>query len=643
VTPPVSDRIVSRPPVTTLLPPAAGEFFAISDTHLVDTSSPHATEFASRLMQNDRIDAVFSVVAGYGADVVHLGDLVQEYPGSAQHADLLRRAVAQLRATGVESVCAPGNTDIGDPHDPASPADPVTESAVAGFTAAVGYPWTAVEVAGLRVILLAASVLNSGLDSERRQWEWLDQELTAAAGRRMVLGLHYPLFLRSPQDPDVGHYDVINEPARSRLIELIERHGVELVLTGHSHFQFFNRIGAARAHVLPSTSFTRPGFSEMFSSAAPPDRGRNDLPKLGCMLVRVHPDDLRLHRVRTATLVDRPTARPVLSCVPKDLPGSRLGVTLHHPLATFAEVPDTFPSVIRQPVRNDYPLLSCLELGAGRVSVSQADLADPRIGQRLRVLRDEGVAVVVRLLWPKGRPPAEPAPNAPVDEVELVLLDRTALTAHEAADVAAWSRPLLLSSLTKLPKGAAELPRWKYGVSSPDAHVLDTVLAAAGRSGDRVLVAGTPSLDGPDGWTSLAGADHVLAAPGTSEHELSAFAADLLRALARSDVRAWIDGLTEFDRTLVAAPGLLDRMCNPRPGFHVARLLTSTLQSDPDAVVEVSRDGRRARVASSRFHAVIEVAGQLAGAGELIDLAIGETARAVPPGSPAMLLRPADA
>lgn len=632
--------VTPRPPVTDLLPPAASELFTISDTHLVDTSSPHATEFASRLLQNDRIDAVLSVVAGHGVDVVHLGDLVQDYPASAEHAGLLRNAVAQLRATGVQTVYAPGNTDIGDPHDPASPADAVTEPWVDGFAAAVGYPWTAADVAGLRVILLAGSVLNSGLAYEERQWSWLQRELEAAAGRRIVLGLHYPLFLRSQDDPDIGHYDVVNEPARSRLIGLIERYGVELVLTGHSHWQFLNRIGDARAYVLPSTSFTRPGFSEMFSSAAPPDRGRNDVPKLGCMLARVHPGDIRMHRVRTAGLVDRPaTSRPVLSCVPKDLPGSRLGVTLHHPFATFAEVPDTFPSVIRQPVRNDYPLLSCLELGAGRISVTAADLADPDIAARLQVLRDEGVAVVVRLLWAAGSTPIRPAADAPIDEVELVLLNRDRLQPEEARAVADWPWPLLVSALTKLPKGSAELPRWCYGLPADSAAAVDGVLAEAGRSGDRVLVAGGAPRPAAS-WRSIAGIDQVLAAPGVEAASLASFAGDLLGALADRSARVWIDGLTELDRTLVTATGLLDRACNPRPGFHVARLLASALQSDPDAVIEPSAGGRRASVSGGRFRALVDATGAVPGEGVLIDLALGETAAAVPAGSPAMLLAP---
>lgn len=645
--PDLPDQAVIRPPVTTLLPPASGEFFAVSDTHLVDARAPHATEFASRLLQNDRIDAVLAVVAGHRSDVVHLGDLVQDYPESPMHPDLLDAAVGQWRATGVDALYAPGNTDIGDPADPASPAAPVTASTLDGFARTVGYSWTAAEVAGLRVILLAASVLNSGLPAEERQWAWLERELAAAAGHRIVLGLHYPLFLRTPADPDVGHYDVVNEPARSRLVDMIRKHEVELVLTGHSHFQFFNRIGAARVYGLPSTSFTRPGFSELFSSAPPPDRGRDDVPKLGCLLARVHPQDIRMHTVRTAALVGRPTtARPVLSCVPRDVPGSRLGVILRHPLATFAEVPDTFPSVIRQPVRNDYPLLACLELGVGRVSVSEADLARPEFAERLQVLRDEGVAVVARVLWAPGRAPTRPSEDAPVDEVELVLLDRAWLAQDESAAIAGWRWPLLLNCLTKAPKGEAELPRWKSGFGADEADALDRSLAAAGRSGDRVLLAGRARPGDPGGWASLAGVDHVLAAPGTEASGLSDFASGLLCLLAGRVGRVWVDGLTELDRTLVTATGLLDRACNPQPGFHVTRLVSSAIQADPGAVVELGAEGRRAWVSADRFQAFLDTAGPVEGEGELIDLGLGESVArdAVPAGSPTMrLLEPATA
>ena len=71
--------------------------------------------------------------------------------------------------------------------------------------------------------------------------------------------------------------------------------------------------------------------------------------------------------------------------------GAPLGLTATHPLGWETEVPITFPSVVRQPVRNDYPLLACLELGAQALRCPWTDL--DQSGDRLRFLRSQGVQV----------------------------------------------------------------------------------------------------------------------------------------------------------------------------------------------------------------------------------------------------------
>jgi hypothetical protein len=117
----------------------------------------------------------------------------------------------------------------------------------------------------------------------------------------------------------------------------------------------------------------------------------------------------------------------------------------------------------------------------------------------------------------------------------------------------------------------------------------------------------------------------VLAAPGADPSDLSAYALELLDLLSRSTGRVWVDGLTELDRTLDTAAGLLDRACNPRPAFHVTRLLSSVVQVDAGAVVELSVDGQRAHVRSTRFQAVVQASGPAAGGGVLVNLATGLT------------------
>lgn len=69
------------------------------------------------------------------------------------------------------------------------------------------------------------------------------------------------------------------------------RCGVEGLFAGHVHNFWYLNEGATRHYLLPSTSFVRQDYSEMFK--APPaleetEAGRNDAAKLGYFLVHVH-------------------------------------------------------------------------------------------------------------------------------------------------------------------------------------------------------------------------------------------------------------------------------------------------------------------------------------------------------------------
>lgn len=604
-------------PVTDLLPAAEAELLVISDTHLVDARTPHAREFSSRLRQNERISAALRVVAGCPAmPVVHLGDLVQDYPENPTHQGLLELAVRQVRAAASEVWFAAGNTDVGDKPDPSSPAAPADQQSLERWDGAIGGGWTSFRRGEVHGIVLTASLFNSGLAAEQQQWEWFEQELSHSTAHWRLLFWHYPTYWRDPDDPGPGNYDVIDEPARSRLLALATRHDVSAVFTGHSHFAFLNRHHDIRLYGVPSTSFTRPGFSELFSGPAPAGHGRDDIAKLGLHLVRLHRESpagtaqLRVHPLRTGPLTERlkrtPGARPVLTATPGDVPGATLGVIARHPISTVAEVPDVFPSVRRAPVRNDHPLLACLALGAGQVSVAPEDLTDPVRAERVALLRAEGVAVTVRVLWPSGTDPLLPQGwpvdgEASVDAVELMLLDRAAPTPADRAWLETFAAtgspvPLHLGTLMRTRSGTAELPRWRYGFTWPEVAALPLLPGIT-----RLLVSSSARPHGSDDAEPIRPTEATL--PVTLVHPLRPDEplADLVEAFVesrRAGHRFLVDGLDELDRTLDVRPGLVDRIGNPTPAHHALAVLNPTLHGPVDITREadrytVHRAGRR--------------------------------------------------
>ena len=108
---------------------------------------------------------------------------------------------------------------------------------------------------------------------------------------------HYPPYLSDAGEP--GHYDATDEPGRSWLLGLLERHDVEAFYAGHVHNFFFNRHGATNCYVLPSICFLRHDYHELFRVAPGMKQGRHDGAKLGYGIVEVYGAGHLNHIVRS--------------------------------------------------------------------------------------------------------------------------------------------------------------------------------------------------------------------------------------------------------------------------------------------------------------------------------------------------------
>jgi hypothetical protein len=579
------------------LAPAAFEIVVVADTHYLPDPGDRPLEFESRRRQAGRAEHALRLTAALAPDlVIHLGDLAQSVPESADHAQTLDEAVAQLARCGVRPYHVAGNQDIGDKPDPTMPTGPVTPATLAAFEAHFGPTWYALAAGDWRIVVLNSQIMNSALPAARDQQRWLEAELAAHAGARVVVCLHLPLFLRDADDPDLGHYDTLGQPARGWLLDLCRRYRLELVLSGHAHWSFVNLVGSTRLVVCPSTSHTRPGFSELFSSAPPPEQGRDDAPKLGITLARLHDDGPRLHLLRTYGVsgqLDLSSAR-LLTRLSRDLPASPLGVTLTHPLAPVAAVPLAWPSVVRQPVRNDYPLLTCLELGVRYVRVPAADLDDPAQRPRLALLRAEGVALIAGWLWRDGLDLAAAVDRHRdlVDSIEVQMPgarwpDAAALTALAAVRERTGLPVTLTSVLPGEPVAGKQLRRTRIGYRLDEVAELDGRLAAAGASIDRVLCRLTPEVGGR--WTALdqiaerryeriGALDWALDPAATDPAEQLARAAAALFAVVRAPgTRLYLEPLLDLDRTMDVSLGLLDRQSNPRPVVNALRAINTVV------------------------------------------------------------------
>jgi hypothetical protein len=567
-----------------LLPTAQLEFAVVADTHYMVDPGDGPLEFESRRRQSERARIAWQMVAALEpAFVVHLGDLVQEFPGRPDFERSQREALAQIDAVGLRRRChfVAGNHDVGDKPDPTMPTEEVTDAALEDWRRLFGPSWSSWDAGGFHFVILNSQILNTGLRAEAEQRAWFEAHLAAQVDP-VVLFLHLPPYLCDAHEAALGHYDNISEPARGWLLDLLGCHRVATVFAAHVHFRFLHVPGPGRRHWLaPSTSFTRPGFGHLFTAAAPPEQGRDDTGKIGFLLCRIVDGRLDVHLVRTHA-VDAGPGTIQLTPPPVAAVG-RLGVTAAHVLAPHTQVPIAYPSAIRQPVRNDYPLLACLELGATRIRVPAADLEDPAQARRLDLLREEGVLVQVTALGEAAARACEPHLHAD-DWLELQIPGRLEPDAGALRDLTAGGRPLVLCPvLPGQPVPGKQHPRTRIGYLADELDGLEALADPALR-----LVAAV-RLDGDAPWSTLRALQRsrvqevilLLQLPGLDDIGNAAAAAFGVVAAAALDAVLILEPLVDLDRTMDIGHGLLDGLCNPRPAFHVARHLTACLAGQP--------------------------------------------------------------
>jgi 3',5'-cyclic AMP phosphodiesterase CpdA len=199
----------------------------ISDTHL-----------ARRLTKlTDNFHRVSEHIAATRPDlVINSGDLAFDAPTSR---DDLAFAKTLHDALPVPCRHLPGNHDIGDNPTAVGPVptQPATEKERQAYLSIIGEDHWRFDEAGWCFIGLNTLIMNTSLESEVEQFDWLASQLTSTGGKPVALFLHKPLFLNTPDDPEFAASAIryVPQPARRRLIEIFAAVDLRLVASGHVH------------------------------------------------------------------------------------------------------------------------------------------------------------------------------------------------------------------------------------------------------------------------------------------------------------------------------------------------------------------------------------------------------------------------
>ena len=230
----------------------------MSEFRLIQISDAHLARRLTKLTAN--FQRVCDYIDSRRPDlVVNSGDLAFDAPNCR---DDLEFARSLHQALPVACRALPGNHDIGDNPGERGPApsEPVTEQHRQTFLAIFGEDRWRFDAVGWCFIGLNSLLMNTGLASEAEQFDWLTSELSSARGKPVALFLHKPLFLNSPDDPELAATTIRYVPPRVRrqLLAMLGSIDLRLVASGHIHQRRDYTFGHVRHVWAPSAGFLVP-------------------------------------------------------------------------------------------------------------------------------------------------------------------------------------------------------------------------------------------------------------------------------------------------------------------------------------------------------------------------------------------------
>jgi predicted phosphodiesterase len=576
-------------------------FAVISDTHINHGEEITNSAFAVNARANRRFRHIIADLRRRDISfVIHLGDLVHPVPETgvlyAQAAEAYRAIESDLN---VPINYVPGNHDIGDTPVRGAPAKPSTDAMIESWKKEFGKQYQSFIHDGVRFILLNAQLINSGLTDESKQKEWVEAEL-AKDEKRKFLMLHHPVFLCHPDEPE--HYDNTDQPGRDWLLDLMKKYNVEAIFSGHSHNFWYNRVGTIDYYLAPAICFVRLDFSEMQRQRPPEgsEHGRNDSAKLGYFLVKVHANGHTVQFVRSfgaeLGIGEAPKELRNLAKTPRENDRPLIGFDLRQ---NWSEIVEIAPSggldeFDRKPVRNDYPLLSLIEMGVRDIRIPMADLRDPIRRKRLGSLCHLGLRPTIFTYGVPGDTDLKL-----IEESRHLILDwEMTVDWPEVDDMRAeigqaharTGLPIYLSRMhTKqdVPIGAVYHHVINHGFAASDASQLDQLAQFKGigiqgaifRLDDQCPTVSTlQEIDDAAHSRGLRASVHLRVAgenPAIAQEDNEAISKRMEEAVATMPslkaTRLFCDTLVDHDRGYFPRKGAIDRTGNPNPLLEVVR------------------------------------------------------------------------
>ena len=208
-------------------------FMQISDSQLGMFSDNHDVQqevanFEFLVANVNRLKPLF---------LINCGDLINKPRDPFQTSEYLR--IRGKIEPGIPYYQVAGNHDVEN--------EPTPES-LAAYRKTFGPDYYSFRQGPIFGIVLDSSLYKApgkALEEAAKQQKWLEAELEqgrALGAAQVIVFLHIPMFLETADEPE----QYFNWPleARSKMLKLLHRYGVEYVFAGHYHRNSFGRDGA---------------------------------------------------------------------------------------------------------------------------------------------------------------------------------------------------------------------------------------------------------------------------------------------------------------------------------------------------------------------------------------------------------------
>jgi 3',5'-cyclic AMP phosphodiesterase CpdA len=258
----------------------------ISDTHLARRLQSLTDNFHR---VSEHIDATRPDL------VINSGDISFDGPNSRSDLEFAKELHDALP---VPCRHLPGNHDIGDNPTAVGPVpkQPATEKERQNYLSVIGEDRWRFDAAGWCFIGLNSLIMNTRIESEAEQFDWLAAELARINGRPVALFLHKPLFLDTPDDAETAETAIryVPQPRRKALIELLSSVDLRLVASGHIHQRRDFTFSRTRHVWAPSTGFLLPERIQPVIGVK----------EVGLVEYRFQPDAFEVRHVRAPGQID---------------------------------------------------------------------------------------------------------------------------------------------------------------------------------------------------------------------------------------------------------------------------------------------------------------------------------------------------